>query len=103
MSIRHGLTLLAQCWHISASSSEHSNLRALAVSHAAALAKAKTPVADLVQPATRAAAPAWPATPTADLVRPATPAAALAWPTTPTADFLQPATRRGRGLATDRC
>ncbi|KAJ9529049.1 hypothetical protein QJQ45_007140 [Haematococcus lacustris] len=65
------------CRHISASSSEHSNLRALAVSHAAALAKAKTPVADLVQPATRAAAPAWPATPTADLVRPATPNADL--------------------------
>ncbi|KAJ9516730.1 hypothetical protein QJQ45_027134, partial [Haematococcus lacustris] len=36
-----------QCRHISASSSEHSNLRALAVTHAAAFAKASTPVADL--------------------------------------------------------
>ncbi|KAJ9526969.1 hypothetical protein QJQ45_025326 [Haematococcus lacustris] len=62
------------------------------ITHAAALAKSKTPLADLVRPATRAAAPVWPATPDADLVRPATPAAALALPTTPTADFLQPAT-----------
>ncbi|KAJ9506231.1 hypothetical protein QJQ45_014435 [Haematococcus lacustris] len=54
----------------------------LKFTHAAALAKAKTPVADLVRPATRAAAPVWPATPDADLVRPATPAAALALPTT---------------------
>ncbi|KAL6759980.1 dynein heavy chain 6 [Haematococcus lacustris] len=48
-------TVLTQCRHISASSSEHSNLRALAVTHAAALAKAKTPAADLVRPATPAA------------------------------------------------
>ncbi|GFH28810.1 hypothetical protein HaLaN_27361, partial [Haematococcus lacustris] len=45
----------AGCRHISASSSEHSNLCALAVTHAAALAKAKTPAADSVRPATPAA------------------------------------------------
>ncbi|GFH31616.1 hypothetical protein HaLaN_30693, partial [Haematococcus lacustris] len=53
--------------HISASSSEHSNLRALAVTHAVAFAKASTPVADLVRPASRAAAPACPVTLAADL------------------------------------
>ncbi|KAJ9515112.1 hypothetical protein QJQ45_028914 [Haematococcus lacustris] len=80
------------CRHISASSFEHSNLRALAVTHAAAFAKASTPVADLVRPASRAAAPASPATLAADLVQPATPAAAPARPTTPTADFVGPTT-----------
>ncbi|GFH12602.1 hypothetical protein HaLaN_08315, partial [Haematococcus lacustris] len=50
-----GNVTVHQCRHIFASSSEHSNLRALAVTHAAALAKAKTPAADLVRPATPAA------------------------------------------------
>ncbi|KAJ9527854.1 hypothetical protein QJQ45_005500 [Haematococcus lacustris] len=48
-----------------------------AVTHAAALAKAKTPAADLLRPATPAAALDWPTTPTADFLQPATPAANL--------------------------
>ncbi|KAJ9510517.1 hypothetical protein QJQ45_015986 [Haematococcus lacustris] len=54
-------SLVTDCRHISASSSEHSNLRALAVTHAAALAKAKTPTADSMPPRGKRKRPVSPA------------------------------------------